>query len=93
MLRARRLLLAPRVEDQQRPDPAGRPCQYPPPGASRSWGVLVPLGMEGVKYAGTGRGCPEGVGQSSPPPGHEGQCMLEKLNVDPLCLGWCTPSR
>ena len=77
------------------PRPHRVPCASVQPqgllGAGASWS---PLGMEGVRYAGTGRGCPrEGVGQSSPPPGHEGgQAHVGKAH-DPLRLGLeCTPN-
>lgn len=57
-------------------------------GAGASWS---PLGMEGVKYAGTGRGCPEkGVGQSSPPhtAPRGGQALLEKLTLILSAWAW-----
>ncbi|XDC52482.1 hypothetical protein R6Z07M_003664 [Ovis aries] len=47
MLRTERLFLAPeewRISSAQTPQ--GAPCQCPPPGASRSWGVLVPSGAQ-----------------------------------------------
>lgn len=62
MLRTERILLAPkewRIGRAQTPQ--GTPCQRPTPGASRSWGVLVPSGYGGSESPtelGTGKQAP-----------------------------------
>ena len=47
MLRTERILLAPKEWRIVRAQTPCAPCQRPTPGASRSWGILVPSGYGG----------------------------------------------
>ena len=95
MLRTERILLAPkewRIGRAQTPQ--GTPCQRPTPGASRSWGVLVPSGYGGSEVRWNWEGLSQrrgGAVISSPWP-QGGQAHVGKAH-DPLRLGLeCTPS-
>ena len=94
MLRMKRILLYPkewRIGRAQTPQ--GALCQHPTPGASRSWGVLVPSGYGGSEVRWNREGLSQRRGGAVISPGHEGsQAHLGKGHTDPLRLGLeCTP--
>ena len=92
MLRTERLLLAPeewRISSAQTPQ--GAPCQRPPPGASRSWGVLVPSGYGGSEVRWNWEGLSQrrgGAVISSPwPRGGPSSCWKSSRRSSPLGPG------